>query len=83
MDDHSVHTIPNHHPINMDVLLKTCLFKSSLLYMVSAAFKYIPQTTATTFAFSFLLWGYQYWCVGEAFNTEANKQRRRRRGPNN
>ena len=23
MDDHPVHTIPNHHPIKMDVLPKT------------------------------------------------------------
>ena len=41
MDDHNVHTIPNHHPTKM-------------------AFKYVPQPTATTFAFSsvfiLLLW---------------------------
>ena len=35
IDDHSVHTIPNHHPPKVDVL----------------PFKYVPQLAATTFVF--------------------------------
>ena len=49
MDDHPVHTIPNHRTTNRDVLNQKLLFKSSLLLngYSSAAFKYVPKTTAT------------------------------------
>ena len=53
MDAHLIHTTPSHHPPKMDVLPKTFLqIMSLLLNGYSTAFKYVPQTTATTFAFS-------------------------------
>ena len=55
MDDHLVHTIPNHHPTKMDNLPKTFLHVILAAIMISAAFKYVAQTAATTFAFSFML----------------------------
>ena len=61
MDDHPVHTTPNHQPTTLPkwMFSRKLLFKSALL-LKSVAFKYIPQTTATTFAFSsvfiLLLW---------------------------
>ena len=68
--DHPVHTIPIHHPTQMDVLPKT-LFKLSWLlqFMVSAAFKYVPQPTETTFAFSsvfFSLLSLSFFCGTES-----------------
>ena len=45
MDNPLVHTTPNHHHPKMDVLPKTFL-------QISEAFKYVPQTAATTFHFS-------------------------------
>ena len=47
-ENHLVHTIPNHHPPKIDVLPKTFV---QIIQMVCAAFKYVPQPTATTFAF--------------------------------
>ena len=47
MDAHPVHTIPNHHTSKIDVLQK-----SYVQIILPAAFKYVPQPTATTFAFS-------------------------------
>ena len=40
MDEHPVHTTPNHHPSKLDVLTKSL---------------YIPHPAATTFAFSSVL----------------------------
>ena len=46
-NDHQVHTIPNHHhPTKLDGIPKT------LVQIILMAFKYVRQTTATTFAFS-------------------------------
>ena len=60
MDDHPVHTIPNHYSTKW-MFFQKLLFKSSLLLNGhSAAFKDVPQTAARTFAFSsafiLLLW---------------------------
>ena len=53
MDDHPVHTIPNHHHTNVDVLPKTYaqinFAAKSLLRHTST---YILKPTVTTFAFS-------------------------------
>ena len=52
VDDHPVHTIPNHHPAIMNVLSKT--FVQIILpakWLVRHSSK-SPQPTATTFAFS-------------------------------
>ena len=50
MDDHPVHTIPNHHPTKMDLLLKTfvqiILDANPLVQHSSTS----PKTAATTFA---------------------------------
>ena len=48
------HTTPKHHPVHptkRDVLPKPFL---QIILAASAAFEYIPQTAATTFAFSYL-----------------------------
>ena len=49
---HPVHTIPNIHPTKIDVLPKTLV---QIILAASAIFKYVPQPTATNFAFSFPL----------------------------
>ena len=66
MDDLLVHTIQNNHPTKLDVLLKTFvqIILAGCCCVVSAAFKYVPQPTATTFAFSsvFIL----FICLGSS-----------------
>ena len=52
VDDHPVHTIPNHHPTKMDVLPQTLvqiILSAKLLVLHSST---SPQPAATTFAFS-------------------------------
>ena len=53
INDHTVNTTPNHLPSKMDVLPKTVvqiILAAKKSY--SAAFKYVPQPTATTFSIS-------------------------------
>ena len=53
MDDHLVHTTPNHHaPSQNGCSSKNFCSNQLCCYMASAALKYVPQTGATTFAFS-------------------------------
>ena len=49
--DHPVHTIPSHPPTKMDIL-QSLFSNHPCCQMVSAVLKYVPQPTATTFAFS-------------------------------
>ena len=52
MDDHPVHSTPNHHSPKMDVLSKTFSSNHPCCYITrSATFKYVPQPAATTFTF--------------------------------
>ena len=53
MDDHLVHTTPNHHaPSQNGCSSKNFCSNQLCCYMASAALKFVPQTAATTFAFS-------------------------------
>ena len=64
MDDHLVHTIPNHNPPKWMFCQKLFLKSSLLQNIYSASFKYVPQTTVTTFAFSSICFFF--------YGTEAN-----------
>ena len=69
MDCHPFNTIPNHHLTKMDVLTKTFVRIILAQKWLLRHTKYVPQTAATTFAFSsvfiLLLWamhiGYEPW----------------------
>ena len=65
MDDDLVHTKLNHHPTKMDILPKTfiqIILTATCRYMASAAFKYVPQSAVTTFAF-FSVCCFFYGCI--------------------
>ena len=51
MDNHPVHTTPNHWPPKIN-FLPELLSNNPCCELASAALKYVPQTAATTFAFS-------------------------------
>ena len=52
-DDHSIHITPNHHPLKMDGLPKTCYgITLAAKWLYSAAFNHAPQPAATIFFYN-------------------------------
>ena len=59
-----VHTTPNYHPPKMDVLLKTFL---QIIHAAKSSMLLVPQTAATTYAFSSACFFYGFDLLSSGF----------------